>query len=295
MANIIATLSHVKEYLMKQPQSNQLTKDDERIKWFCQSVSDTLEERTSKQWFVPRRQTRYYTDNDIFFYHDNRFCKYNGDTLILDKEIVDVISLTTNNGNTAISSDNYFLRTADSYNLQPYTRIELSDNTTFNYSTFQKAHAVDGIWVNHDSPDNMWKLRTTVQDNPLLVSATTLNVTDASIFNVQELIRFGDDNTGEFASIEAIDVDNNTLTIERGVNGTTAVEQAQGVNIYYFLPRHDALYAATVWSAFEYMNKDNAGGSSTNQLISADGMVLSPIAMLPDIVRAFLARYRQKI
>jgi hypothetical protein len=292
--NIIATMSQVKRQLMNQPQSRQSNNDDSLIQLYCQYASDIIEERTGKKYFVPRREERFYDNNSVVF-ACNVSSKNDGDTLMLDKEIVEAIEVTTNNGNTIISNSNYFLTTAIGYNEKPYTRISLDRNTLFNWSTFQKAHKVDGIWVNHDDPDNMWKLKTTVQDNPLMIGSTTLNVLDSSLFEVQQLIRFGDDNSGEFAFIEGVNVDANTLTIERGVNGTTAAEQAQATNIYVFKPRGDSVLAAKELAAFLYKNRQNAGGSSDRQIISVDGMILSPLAMLPDVVKLFIGRYRDKL
>jgi hypothetical protein len=293
--NIIATMSQVKRQLMNDPQSRSLVGDDSLIQTYCQFISDMLEERTGNKYFVPRRETRYYSDNDVIFPCDVSFTRYDGEVLSLDKEIVEVFSLTTNNGNTAIDSSNFFLRTSRGYNNKPYTKIELDRNIRFDYTDFQKAHAVDGLWVNHNDPDNMWKYKTGVLNNPLAVDGLIVSVTDASIFNIQELIRFGDDNTGEFAFIELVDVDNNNLVIERGVNGTTAAEQSQGTNIYVFKPRYDAILAAQDFTAFLYKNRQNAGGSSDRVMISPSGEMLVPLAMLPDTVRVFVNRYSKKI
>jgi len=77
----------------------------------------------------------------------------------------------------------------------------------------------DDVTTHVDSTD-------TVQDDPLSDSATTLNVSDGGNFEVGETIKIED----EYLRITAINT--NTLTVIRGVYGTTAASHVQTTAIY---------------------------------------------------------------
>lgn len=67
----------------------------------------------------------------------------------------------------------------------------------------------------------------TVQDNPLGSSATTMTVVATTDISAGETLKVED----EQVRVRSV-ADATTLTIERGVNGTTAASHAQGVTVY---------------------------------------------------------------
>lgn len=144
---------------------------------------------------------------------------FNRDLLIID-------SITLNG--TSISSSNYRLDLSDGYPAQKI--IFDADNITFPTSpSWDTAIVIAGTWGYHDNPSNMWRSSgDTVQDDPLSDSATSLTVSSGANFEVYQYLKIED----EYLFVTSIA--SNTLTVERGVNGTVAASHVQdtAINTY---------------------------------------------------------------
>ena len=218
--------------------------------------------------------------------------------LILDRDLLSVSSLTTDATATTITSANYFLKSGNSSNRTPYNCIVLDNNdSTWEYSeTMTDANAVTGIWGYHNDWSNAWEHVDDVQDSPLLVGGTSLTVADADgvdkrglkpRFQVGQLIRFGATATAEYAHITEISAE--TLTIVRGVNGSTAAEQANDIDIYVYRPQYDIMQAALFLAMHLYRRKDSVGALTDQPIASPSGVILS--ANIPREVVTVLDRY----
>lgn len=291
---IYATVEQVKEYLLGQEDLPELVKDDQRIAKICYRVSRSLEKACKRRRFYPIRETRY-------FDHPPE-----SDQLWLDDDLLEVIALATNNGGTTITSENFYGRQGQSYQA-PYSRICLREGGTpgnFTYSgSPQRANSIDGLWGYHDDWAGAWQQVDAVQDDPLAINATVVNVGDVDgldemgfepRFLVQQLIRFGAGATAEMAYITAKDVDNNRLTISRGVNGSAAAQQANNTAIYVYRPMEDAVKAAVEWASYEYRRKDSVGTEGDRPFASATGVMVLPSA-LPSGVRDFIKEMKRKV
>ena len=121
---------------------------------------------------------------------------------------------------------------------------------------------VTGVWGWHDDWSNAWiDSGDTVQDAPLTVSATTLTVTNADgldtdgrspRFQVGHLLRVDD----EYLHVRAIDTTTNTLTVTRGVNGTTAATHVAGTPISVYRPAADVESLVLRWAGWLYREPD---------------------------------------
>lgn len=91
---------------------------------------------------------------------------------------------------------------------------------------------ITGTWGYHDNWSQAWvDTGDTVQNTTQIsASGTTLTVTAATNFEVYQLIKI------ESEYLFITDKSGNNLTVERGVNGTTAAVHLNAVSIYKFVP-----------------------------------------------------------
>ena len=186
---VYATVEQVKEYLLGQEDLPELVKDDQRIARICYQVSRSLERECKQRRFYPLRAARH-------FDHPAQ-----SNQIWLGDDLLEVITLTTNNGNTTISASEFYGMQGQSYQA-PYSRICLKEGgspANFTYTgTPQQANSIDGLWGYHDDWAEAWQPVDMVQDDPLEVGATVVNVADVDgldemgfepRFLVQQLIR----------------------------------------------------------------------------------------------------------
>lgn len=220
------------------------------------------------------------------------------DVLKLDDDLLEVVTLTTSDGDITIAAPDQLLRTGNARNQTPYDRIVLkSDGTTtlFAFSgTPQDANSVTAFWGYHEDWANAWASVDEVQNNPLTATATTVTVIDADgedenglipRFRPQQLIRFGTGTSAEYAFINAVNPEVNTLTVRRGVNGTTAAQQAQDTAISIFRPMEDIVLAMLVLATYSYRRKETIGKTEDRGMASSTGVLLLPSKLPEDITR----------
>lgn len=220
------------------------------------------------------------------------------DVLKLDDDLLEVVTLTTSNGDTTIAAADQLLRTGNARNQTPYDRIVLkSDGTTtlFTFSgTPQDANLVTAFWGYHEDWENAWAEVDTVQDDPLTSSATTVTVADVDgedengltpRFRAQQLVRFGTGTSAEYSFINAVNVEVDTFTARRGVNGTTAAQQAQGTAIFVFRPMEDIVLAMLVLATYSYRRKETIGKTEDRGMASSTGVLLLPPKLPEDVTR----------
>lgn len=117
-----------------------------------------------------------------------------------------------------------------------------------------QAVTVSGVWGYHDAPVSMWQpTGDSVQDASLSADAATITVTDVDAsyadgltprFSAGALLNIN----GEFVRVLDVDTDANTITVKRGVRGTTAAAHPQGTPISVYRPPYAVLMAA-LWTA----------------------------------------------
>jgi hypothetical protein len=213
--------------------------------------------------FYPRSEVRY-------FDHPKDATR-----LVVDDDLLEVATsgFTTNNTGTTVSSSDYFLMCGVTYNLTPYDRIVLDtsgNQRVLEYTnTAQQTNAVTGIWGYHEDWSNAWEnSQDTVENTPLAASGTSITVNDANgadvygqkpRFKEQQLLKIED----EYVYMTAVDATTDTLTVVRGVNGTTAAEHAQDVVISIYRPMLNIVQATKDLAKYIYLHKDTADGDVT--------------------------------
>jgi hypothetical protein len=134
------------------------------------------------------------------------------------------ITAFTWDGTSFTEGTHYYRNPIDTY---PTRKLIIDTDAITSYpDDFADTVVVTGLWGYHPDPANMWlDSGDTVQDSPLSATATTLNVTDGDNFQIMQYIRIED----EYLLITAIST--NALTVERGVNGTTAASHTNATQI----------------------------------------------------------------
>jgi hypothetical protein len=287
---VYATFEEVKEYFINN-QGFELTVDDNLIKSFCIQASRRFDSLCNRK-FYPTLETKYY---------DHPPCAW---VLELEDDLLEIITLQTQNGLTNILPTSYFLQCGEDYNQTPYDRIVLRSDVgqLFNFSgTTQKANILNGYFGYHEDWANSWVLLDTVQNNPLTVNGTSLLVSDVDgidefglspRFKTQQLIKFGILPDAEQAYIISKSPEQNTLTLTRGVNGTTAVEQVQTTPIYVYRPMPEIVQAIQILATYSYRRKDGVGTTDDRSIASSSG-VLMLSAKIPQDVQDIVDTYKR--
>jgi hypothetical protein len=189
--------------------------------------------------------------------------------LLLSEDLLTLTSLT--NGDGALIPTNNSV-------LQAGGRITLTNGATFTYnSTPLQVIQVAGLWGYHEDWARAWlQSADTVQNNPLSSTATTLTVTDADgadgfsqtpRFQVGQLLRIA----SEYVRVLAVNTTTNTLTLQRGVNGTTAASHAQNTVIEIYQPPAEVVMLCLRLAMWLYREPDtvNSDGKLPPLLLSA--------------------------
>lgn len=261
------------------------TDDDAVMRLICEAASRFLDAKTHR-WFYPLIQTRYY-DHPV-----------DATQLRVDKDLLEVSEFTTQNTETEVTSGQYYLMCAGSYNMTPADRIVLktdSARTRLLYTgTLQKANAVTGTWGYHEDWDNAWQSSgdAIADDGGIDAAVTAITVTDADgadiygvtpRFKVGQTLKAGD----EFMYLTAIS--SNTLTVIRGINGSTAAVHDADVAIYVYRPMRDIEDAALAMAKWLWARRESQ--EFERIIIPAPGVVGLPPGLPLEMIMA-IARYQ---
>jgi len=211
-------------------------------------VSQRIEQLTSKE-YAPRLRTRSfhaYGDHidDVF------------DALIIrGNPLLEVTTLTV--GGTTFAADDYFFLDDDT----PYWRVARATDAPASWSSFdtdwRNSIVLTGVWgYRTDYPLRGWTLSgQTVQNDPLTSSGTSITVTSASKFSPGQMLEIED----EWLVVTSVDnvSATKTLTVERGIRGTTAAAHDKLTAIHIWVPEPQITRAAMRWGAFLYRNRAN--------------------------------------
>jgi len=288
--------------------------DNKLLLNFTEQASRKLDAHCQR-YFFPISSTRYFDDpsfeemskpgwiNTYSRFTPQRRVLVSEETreLYLDDDLLAVTTLTTSNIATTIPSTDYYLASADNFNRSPYNLIKLKTGSAYSFTyntTPQKANAVTGLWGYHEQWSGAWEgSQDTVENNPLLVGGLSITENDADGVNlmgqtprfmVQQLLKIED----EYLYVTAKNTSLNTLTVIRGVNGTTAAAHAQNTAIYIYQPMAEIVGAMQVLATYCYRRKDVAGTPADQGLTAPNGVLIMP-PRLPNDVMDILNIYRR--
>jgi hypothetical protein len=154
---------------------------------------------------------------------------------------------------------------------------------------------VTGVWAYADDRATAWESSTdVVQDNPLLIGATSLTVADADgvdqlgstpRFQAGQLLRI----ESEFAYCSVVTVGTNILTIARAQNGTTATAHIQAKQIDVWRPP-EPVKQATIIQVVRLMERGFQGYGDARANVELSQMIY--LRALDPEARALLEPYR---
>ncbi len=272
--NVYVTMDQLRRYLGL---TSAQTGDDDLLLMLVGAASRLVESYTGRR-FYPFRQTRVYTCADAGL-------------LLLDGDLLAVHTLTNGDG-AAIDSGDYHLHPSGAA-VKSSVVLDRTQTAFTHDGDPVDAIQLDATWGFHPAWSDAWDSSgDSVVDDPLSSTATTLTVSDADAtgptgywarFAVGQLLCIED----EYLHVLVVDTATNTLTVARGVNGTTAASHAQGTAIDVYAPPADVQQATLRVAAWLYRQKDAGFVQAAGGL---RGQVAVPPALPPD-VQQVLAPY----
>ena len=204
----------------------------------------------------------------------------------LPDDMLSLTSVADTSGTTVTASTYRVLSIARELSGYPYGFLEFSTLRNFSYTdtdSFSPSFTFDGIFGFSDrSYANSWVSRTTMNNGgQLSASATSIILTSVTNIDTLDYIRIED----EFMQVTAIDTDTNTVTVLRGVNGSTAATHDDSTTVYVWLVNDAIRLACTRLSAWLYSSRQN----EHQQITFNDGTVAG--VNYPAIVQTSLLGY----
>jgi len=218
-------------------------------------------DRFTARRFAPAVQTRRYA------FHDPH-------SLRLDLDLLELLALTNGDGQAIPAEAALLLPEGDGPKhallLQPAAGIWFMPG-----ENPAAAIAVRGIWGTHDAWPEAWRASGDAPAAALDAAASQIAVGDADgadaagvapRFQAGQLLRLGD----EYLHVTAVDAATDTLSVIRGVRGTTAASHAGGAALDIYLPPEDVVALCLRWAAWLYQQADAAIGAGADWLYPPD-------------------------
>jgi len=193
-------------------------------------------------------------------------------------------TITSQDGASTVASGDYFLYPLNALDRnKPYEWIEilLSSDQLFYNDTRQKDLAITGKW----GYSEITKVISTISEGGQFSAVdATLTVTSGTNFEVGMTLLI------ESEQLFVSDVSTNDLTVERGVNGTTAAVHDDVTNVSAIFPPLQVRQAANALAARVFMRGDSSW--SDRGLKSETGFTY--FKAMPAEVEAVLNRFRRE-
>lgn len=251
--NGYATLAEVKSN--KQITSTDAA-DDTFIEALIENTSRLIDEMTGR-WFYPRIQTRL---------HDVP----GGYELRLDADLLEATTVT--NGDTVVVTSAQY--TTSPLNDTPYWAIRLKPSASISWTSsvdgdYVGALSIAGVWGYHTNYALAWRLATTLGAAIATTTATTFTATSGTPFSGGQIIKID----SEYMLV--VSVSTNTVTVERGWNGSTAATHLINANVYVWRWQGEINRACRdiVLSAYNNRYGSNPTGQVT---LTGAGVVVTP-------------------
>jgi hypothetical protein len=248
--------------------------DDAIIEKLITSASRYIDNKTGRK-FYPRVETRYYD-------------AVRDPILRLDEDLLEVIGLTNGEG-TAIAAASYNLLPLNEYpkyavHLIPSSNIYWMLDSNSNY---EGVIDLEGFWGYHEFYGDAWKEISAV-DEVLNVDATVTAFTLDSNADLLEsggqLLRIDD----EIMRYEGKSL--TEITVERGVNGSTAAIHLDDAPVYLWTIQEDIMNCC--WDIVNGIYKRRTGENATStSVLTSAGVIVTP-KDISDFAAEIIGSYR---
>lgn len=284
-----ATADDLRDYLAGTSYSSGWTSDAGAIRRILEACSRRIDDYCGGGSFGPQTQTRYY---DIGFGNLLNSPQYlavvDSNALANETEAVSVIPLdnwlvspttvtaygatdrATSETLTEGHANDFFLMP---YNKSPKTVMKLNEDTAKGFDAGQQTLSILGSWgYTADT------ISVTTSDAISSTTATSISVTSATNLGSAQTILIDSEQ------IYITSISGNTLTVERGVNGTTSATHSGGVSLYRYDYPVLIVQACLDLSKVTFRDRDLgtvAGiGSGEAAITSAEGEIQSILGTL---------------
>lgn len=219
-------------------------------------------DRYTARRFAPALQTRRYAPHGPY-------------TLRLEIDLLALHALTLPDGTAVDPAEARLLPEGDG----PRVALVLPAGGPLRFTTGAAPDtlvSVTGLWGTHSAWSAAWlDSGDTVQDALLPADAATITVADATgpdalglapRFYAGQLLRLGE----EFIHVIGVDASANTLSVIRGVRGTTAASHPAGTPLVIYAPPLDVQALCLRWAAWLYQQVDASIGAGADWLYPPD-------------------------
>lgn len=284
-----ASLTQIKSYLR---QSSSETSDDALLVTLARQASRFIESYKGRR-YDPYITTLYLDIPTVPVpfgqYGSLNSTSIRSKSLILPTDLLEVIEFTNGNGETILSTEYCLepLASAVKSIIVPLVGLSWAPSSDGNY---RQAIALKGIFGYTDRYPECWvDSLNTVLDNPLSISSTTIKVSDVTgvdadlespRFQTGQIVRL----ESEFVLITAVTAvigGDDTLTVVRHVNGSTAAQHPTSTKIEVLKVFSPILQACIRIVAWRYAQKDTDSFDRSFNLTT--GVSIIPSALPPDI------------
>lgn len=222
------------------------TTDDTALRKIAEAASRSIDQYCNR-YFYTQSATRY----------------FDGAVKLWLPDLLSITTLKTDEDGNAtfentLAATDYILYghgIEDSLNTLPYTRLEISENS--DYSSFasgiRKGVEIVGVWGYGDGISATPYISDTTTNEALDASETAVDVTSATNLSAGQVILV------ESEQMYISSISSTTLTVERGVNGTTAATHDTGKTISIYQYPADIRQACIDLSVALYQNRAKQG------------------------------------
>ena len=226
-----ASIDELRDYLAGTAYSSGWTSDTGILRRIVESASNRIDNYVGMQSFGPRSETHFFDTPQLLRPSKDStqmgLQDYYVNAIPLDSWLVSITSVTSYEQTERTSNESltegynadYWL---EPYNSNPKTRLKLNEDTAKSFHGGQQTLAVAGIWgyANDITPEK------TTTGTIATDTETAWGVNDASGLSIAQSILVGSEQ------MYITGISSNTLTVERGVNGTTAATHLAGSSVY---------------------------------------------------------------
>ena len=233
--------------------------------------------------------------------------------LTLNDDLLESYEVKTNNLVAVVPDNSYFLLQTlmpPKY-VPPFNYVVIPDNSSHSFlcgNTPMQANSIKGLWGFHQHWGQAWHKVGMVQNDPLSDTGTNLILEDVKNGDPLgvvpwsdwgQTLKIGDDfnhttDPAEMVFVKDVDLKNNTLTIERGVNGTVKHAWNQNTDVYLYLPMSEIVKATHLMASWLFRRQRGIGKDhSDRRIVTAAGTTILP-DQLPSEIAEIIDRYRVK-
>ena len=284
-----ATADDLRDYLAGTSYSSGWTSDAGAIRRILEAASRRIDDYCGGGTFGPQTETRYY---DIGTGSLRQSPQYQTVAVVdgigsamstvgvvpLDGWLISPTTVTSYGGTDRATSEklteghanDFFLMP---YNFSPKTALKLNEDTTKSLDAGQQTLSILGSWgYTADT------VSVTTSDAVASTTATSVSVTAATNLGPAQTILIDSEQ------LYITSISGNTLTVERGVNGSTAATHSGGVSVYRYSYPELVVQACLDLSKIVFRDRDlgtaTSIGGGDAAITSAEGEIRSILMAL---------------